>query len=112
MAHARRAAVIILVFIAYVLVLGARAVAQPLSSGDEAAVESSGRRLSETTGLTHAQTTLMEALAVKKKKEESGPAIKKRGYMNLVTELSRIELAKQARNKALANLAAAAASPE
>ena len=69
------------------------------------------RRLTEETeGLSAVQATLMATLAEKRKRDSHGPVVKKRGYMNLITELSRVELARTARAAAVAQAAAEVAA--
>jgi hypothetical protein len=102
---ARRCVVILTVFIVYVILIGAIAVAkdvQPQRSLDIDAVDFNT--------LTRAQASLVATLAAKAVSDAQGTAVKKRGYMNLVTELSRKELAKEARLAAIAQTEAAAAA--
>jgi hypothetical protein len=104
---ARRCVVLLSVFIVYVILIGATAVATEPSANL--------RRTSEvdTDGLSTTQARLVQVMAEKVDFESSGPKIKKRGYMNLVTELSRVELAAAAKAKAThAAVAKAAASAE
>ena len=99
----RRCVVVLSVFVVYVVLIGATAVATELPQG---------RRASEasTEGLSTTQARLVTAMTDKADFEAGGPKIKKRGYMNLVTELSRVELAKAAKAKATQAAAAKAAA--
>lgn len=60
--------------------------------------------------LSQSQISLMDTLAEKAAHDAKGSKVTKRGYMNLVTELSRTELSRAARAKSIAAQQAAAAA--
>ena len=90
----RRCIVVLSAFIVFVILNGATVVSVEV----------------DTNGLSTTQAHYVKVMAEKMEYESSGPSIKKRGYMNLVTELSRVELAAAAKAKATEAAVAKAAA--